>query len=913
MSRSPEHEPLCLHVDVRWRAGHGNSAWERATGQTSEEMWGWGWIDAVHPDDRYAVLSQKSRNPDPASASSLRYRLRRADGSWAWVSLRVEGDRRAAAHSESCEGEASNTRTLVHEHLGPAADRAGHGSLPFSWTTVADQVSEGFIAADAAGEITYVNRAAREMHGIDVRGVRPDEYTDHYGLFTMDGEPYPPHDLPLARAAEHGEAVRGARWRVRRPDGDERVLEGEAVPILEASGEQSGSLLTCRDVTTEWHLREREVLDRQLLEQVFEESPVFKAVLEGPDHRFVRANPAYRRLVGERELVGRTVADALPEVVPQGFLEILDEVYRTGEPYRARERPVLFRPDTEAPAVRRTLDFTYQPLRNSRGRVTGILAVGVDVTAQVEARLEEERLRARLEASLARVRERDRRFREIADNVDGVIWTSTPDKSRIEYLSPAYERIWGRSRADVYADADRFLEAVHPDDRERVVESFREQTRGTLRVRYRIVRPDGEVRWIQTRSSPVREDDGDVVRIVGVSEDVTTSVALERRYRTAVKMEALGQMASRIAHDFNNIITSTSGLASIVRDALPEGTDAHSDVSEILSGMRRAGALTAQLLAFGRRDDGPSTAVEANRRIHGLRRMIEMLIGEKTELVVEVDDAEAWVECLPSEIDQIVINLASNAAHAMPEGGRLTVRTRLHDPDPGGETTGDADAGAGRAGLELEVVDTGTGIAPEVRERIFEPLFTTKAQGEGTGLGLSTVANIVSNRGGEIEVESRLGHGTLFRIRMPTVRVEPEVAGPELSEAPARATIRNARVLVVDDDGPLRSVMVRSLRRSGLTVHEAASPEAAVDFVCATPTPMDLLVSDVVMPGMKTGDMLEHIRAEHPDVRVLLTSGYQPDQVDEHGIGVGERFLAKPFELSDLLRAVTEALAAPAR
>ncbi|MBW3629070.1 MAG: PAS domain-containing sensor histidine kinase, partial [Gemmatimonadetes bacterium] len=268
----------------------------------------------------------------------------------------------------------------------PAASVAPHGDPLLRQAAILTQITEGVIVADRDGRIAFVNDAARRIQGQAVLGVPVEGYSQTYHLYTMGGEPYAPEDLPLARAVRDGEMIECAEWRIRRADGTEVIAEGSATPLFDPAGEQIGAVLTVRDVTERHLLRQQLEIERARLREVVMSAPAFVAVARGPDHVFELANPPYYQLVGHRDLIGRPVREALPEVVEQGFIELLDEVYRTGEPFVGTEMRILLQRKQGGAPSEHFVTFVYLPLRESDGSISGLLAHGVDVTDQVRAR-----------------------------------------------------------------------------------------------------------------------------------------------------------------------------------------------------------------------------------------------------------------------------------------------------------------------------------------------------------------------------------------------------------------------------------------------------------------------------------------------------------------------------------------------
>ena len=375
---------------------------------------------------------------------------------------------------------------------------------------------------------------------------------------------------------------------------------------------------------------------------------------------------------------------------------------------------------------------------------------------------------------------------------------------------------------------------------------------------------------------------------------------LEARYLQAQKMEAVGRLAGGIAHDFNNMLAIIENYARFVADDLEESDPKFRDVTEILSASERARQLVRQLLAFSRKEKTHPELIELNEHIIEMQSMLERLIGEDINLQTLLAD-DLWpIEIDPGQFDQSLMNLVVNARDAMPNGGDLWI------------TTANVTVGVEEAAAEpdlqpgdyvcLTVLDDGVGMAPDVVEKIFEPFFTTKPKEWGTGLGLSTVFGIVKQAHGCIMVDSNVGEGTRFRIFLPKateLSKQPVLTPPvtldfELPEGVA---------LVVEDDEPVCRLVERILSRNGYTVLSANGGEEALDFLRRHPLEIDVLITDVVMPGMSGTELAERVTAIHPGVKVIFMSGHSDAVIAQHGLIVeGATFLTKPFDQEELLQ-----------
>ncbi|HVW88388.1 MAG TPA: ATP-binding protein, partial [Gaiellaceae bacterium] len=434
-------------------------------------------------------------------------------------------------------------------------------------------------------------------------------------------------------------------------------------------------------------------------------------------------------------------------------------------------------------------------------------------------------------------------------------------------------------------------ELVHPDDRERVMAHVRQcnADRRPFVDEYRIRRSDGSYVWVRDESTIV-DDQGGVPYARGFLLDITERKHLQEQLLQSQKMDALGQLAGGIAHDFNNLLTAISGYADL---AAGEAAPA-SRLERCLTGIRtaavEAASLTARLLAFSRRDVSARVTVDVNELVRSTADMLTRLLREDVSVELDLADGVSCVSADPVQLKQVVMNLALNARDAMPFGGRVTLRTR-----------------ASGEGVVLSVHDTGVGMDDETRRRALEPFFTTKTAGEGTGLGLSVVYGVVQALGGSLELDSTPNTGTVVTVRLPPVEGRPREA--EAAEHRALA-LGSERVLVAEDREVVRALAHDVLTTAGFAVHVAADGEQAL--AASSGGGFDLLVTDVVMPGMSGPELAATLRERIPTLPVLYMSGYTDDVLDDEALAAPRTaFLRKPFGGGDLERAVRALLDQP--
>ncbi len=506
------------------------------------------------------------------------------------------------------------------------------------------------------------------------------------------------------------------------------------------------------------------------------------------------------------------------------------------------------------------------------------------------------------------LRESEERFRQIAETIQEVFWMCDLTTGQPMYVSPAFERISGHAPETITGPFG-FLEIIHPDDRKRVAEQLAVLVVGDpFDEIYRVVRPDGSIAWVHDRATPIEDATGRPTRAVGITVDITEQRQLEEQLLLSQKLESIGRLAGGVAHDFNNLLTVVLGCTTFAIDRLPADSPLRSDLASVVDAAERATKLTSQLLTFARRRVISPTTVNLAELTHGIERLLRRAIGESIELEIHLDPTLGFIRADPGQIEQVLTNLTLNARDAMPNGGKLTIAAR--------NTTIDANAAA--RGIELvpgeyvtlTVSDTGVGISPETRRHVFEPFFTTKDPGQGTGLGLATCYGIVRQAAGHISVESEPGYGTRFEILLPRIY---EVPHSVEARAPISSNGGGETVLFVEDDHALRQVGTRMLSQHGYRVLSAGSGTEALSLVADHRGSIDLLVTDVVMPGMSGAELAARLLTARPDLRVLYTSGYAESVVVQHGVPhPGISLLVKPYVEATLLEKVRATIDASA-
>ena len=750
---------------------------------------------------------------------------------------------------------------------------------------VLDGLGEAVFVLDArTRHIVDCNRAAVELFGYardelvgaDTRKLHVDD--ESYARFRAVSEA----DLD-AGSGFHAE------YRLRRRDGTIMATENTVTPIDESLGWKHGVVSIVRDVTRRKRAEAALRASESRLQTLIDTIPdlVWLKDVEGV---YLTCNPVFERFFGASrdEIVGHTDYDFVARGLADAFREN-DRLALAADGPRLNEESLVFAAD----GYRGTFETIKTPMRDGAGAVIGVLGIARDVTA-----------RQRTEEDLRRSRE----LLAITGRLAGVGGWSYDVTADTVFWTENLKDILGVGAGYAPRREDVFgFPYFAAEDRPGLQEGFRRALEEC--VPFETERPfrtaDGRERIGQLVCRPESRDGG-CTRLFGILRDVTDQRALEARFLQAQKMEAVGRLAGGLAHDYNNMLGVILGNAELLLDELPPDAQVREHVAEIRRAGQRSAGLTRQLLAFSRQPADKPVVLDLNEAVGSILRMLGRLLGEDVGLVWEPAPEPVRVTLDPGQLDQVLVNLVVNARDAIGAGGgTITLRARPVAVVPG-RPAPLPDLEPGRW-VRLDVADDGSGLDAATRERIFEPFFTTKGEGKGTGLGLPTVYGIVTGNGGLVDVESEPGAGSTFRIYLPAA-AEAE-GGAEAEDAAVLPTTGSETILLVEDEPVLLEVARRLLERLGYTVNAALGPEAALEVARDPERPFDLLMTDVVMPGMNGRELWDEVARLRPEARCLFVSGHTADVFPARlEQDAGTAFLPKPFSIQSLAAALRRVL-----
>jgi PAS domain S-box-containing protein len=794
-----------------------------------------------------------------------------------------------------------------------------------------DHLPAAAYTCDAEGLITYFNPRAAELWGRAPKLDDPvDRFCGSFRLFAPNGAPIDHENCWMAKTLRENRAFNGEEIIVERPDGSRLTALAHANPFHDDFGQLAGAVNALVDISerkrSEDLLASVVATQQEIATSELDLSAVMQ-MIAGRAERLTQAAGAVVEIADGDEMVYRAATGSAAASVGTRLridTSLSGLCVQTGQVLRCDDAEADSRVDREACRKVGVRSMVVVPLHHQRRVVgvlkvlspsarafgdadcrvlqlmSGLLAAALSRAAAFEAgqSLVAERTRALVET--------EERFRLLVDGVKDYAIIMTNLEGRIVTWNAGAQRLNGYSATEaiglhisVFYSAEDI--AARKPDREFATA----RAEGRWEDEGWRVRKDGTRFWANVVVTALTDAEGQLRGFAKVTRDMTERRRLEEQYRQAQKMEAIGQLAGGVAHDFNNLLTVISGFSELVLAGLAANDPNRGLIEEVYKAGERASLLTRQLLTFSRKEILAPKVLELNAVIEGTCKMLRRLIGEDIRLATAPATALDQVMADFGQLEQVLLNLAVNARDAMPTGGQLTIETLNVVLDEQYART-HAGVKPGRYVL-LAVSDTGCGMTEEVKAKIFEPFFTTKGAGKGTGLGLATVFGIVQQSGGHVDVYTEVGQGTTFKIYLPS---KGRTGLASASEVGTRALPSgNGTILIVEDDEQVRAMTQLALQTLGYQVLEARNGEEAARIGAAHASAIDLLITDVVMPGMSGRQVAEAIERLRPGIKVLYVSGYTDDAVVRHGILRSEAaFLQKPFTMLSLGHKVRDVL-----
>ncbi len=735
------------------------------------------------------------------------------------------------------------------------------------------------LALDREGKIILMNRTMLQATGLDPIRIRGAEF-----LSTCVRPEDHPHLLESFRNAVKNKWPTFDEYPVLAVDGRELTVQWHGRAMFKQNGRFDYFIASGLDITQRRRAEQQLETERETFLSILNRIPD-GIVLAEPDGRYIFANQAFT------ELTGYTLED-----VPTGR-----EWLRRAcpDPEDRREAIEIWRKDALTGVEERTFsitcrdgdrkDISFRPLVLADKRAIMTL---FDVTE-----------RRRAEAAL---RESEERFRNLSENAPDLI-TTMDLEGVVSYVNPAWQKSLGHGRDEVVGK--HFIDFVRPEDSPRYVRVFRRIFRDKETVTGHkgfLIHKDGTLRRFELSGAPNFDSEGNVTGVVLVGADTTEQSRLEEQLRHAQKMEAVGTLAGGVSHDLNNVLHAISGYAQLIlRHKDPDDPD-YRHLQLMNRSVERGAELVKQLLTFSRKVEAKMRPVDINAEIQDVCRLLERTIPRMIKIEARLDPDLRPIQADPAQIEQILMNLGSNARDAMPEGGTLLFQTaNFHVKGDSALTRLELDPGLY---VKLTVADTGHGMDDDTLDKIFEPFFTTKGFAEGTGLGLSTVYGIVKNHGGHIACRSAPNQGTTFEIYLPAWELDDDqvwTPPPERTEVSGGTET----ILIVDDEPAVVEIAATILQEHGYLTLTADCGERAVELMRERGEDVDLVVLDLSMPGMGGHKCLLELLGLDPDLRIIIASGYSAEaQVNDALTAGAAAFLSKPYRLTELLTAVRRTL-----
>ncbi|WP_343342835.1 PAS domain S-box protein [Sphingomicrobium sp. XHP0239] len=911
-------------------------------------------VKTVHPEDKADVAAAIERGLEKGGSYAIQYRVRRRDGRYYWI----EANGRIDKGSNDREG------TFTGVLLDMEERRRTELALQESsrrLDAILDNTREAVFLMDENQQCVYANRAAETLTGYSLEQMEGRPLHDVVHHTRPDGTPYPLDECPIDRAFPTRAQMQGEELFVA-PDGSFYPVAFTASPVLDDDGSPIGTVIEARNIAdekaaelalraSEERLRFLSGLDEGLRDARDAESAMMTAAAILGSH-LGASRCAYATVDDDNNsftiLDDYTAAD-VPSSVGQYSLDLFgsraSSSMRNGETLIVRDvggeigegdgggsfgelgiAAIICCPLVRDGQLRAMMAVHQDHPRNWTTQEISLVETAV------------ERCWAHVERvhSQARLLQAEERYRLAVKATNDAVWDWDLSLDSVQW-SDALLTNFGYGESVLSSTGGWWLDRIHPEDRTRVSDSIHSAIRGNAKhwqAEYRFRNAEGEDVHVIDRGFVIRDSNGKATRMVGALQDLTERRRSEQMLRTvneeleqrvaeemaerskaedalrqAQKMEAVGQLTGGIAHDFNNLLTIITGNVDMARRALQADENLNERADRALGnaakGAERAASLTQRLLAFSRRQPLSPQLLRADRLVNDMSDLVRRSIGETIELRVEADPDLWQIKADPNQLEASILNLVVNARDAMPRGGTLTIGAANARPER--DHPDDQDERGPGEYVVIFITDSGEGMAKDVLDRAFEPFFTTKEVGKGTGLGLSMVYGFTKQSGGYMEIVSDEGDGTTVRLFLPRAFGAVRSAKDEPKAVSETAGSKRC-ILVVEDDDDVRNYTAESLRELGYMVREANSGSAAVKVLEADGDEVDLVFSDVVMPGMTGRELARIVQRDFPEIRTLLTSGYTRDLAGTASEGSGNRILAKPFTFAELSREVSAVL-----
>lgn len=832
------------------------------------------WLSLLHSKDKAraleAVYAHLAGRTDYYEDE---YRVKTKSGKWKWILSRgkvVERDQEGRPLRMAGTYLDITSRKRTEQKLRRSEER---------YRTIADFTYDWEYWEDTHGKLLYVSPACERVTGYSVQ-----EFLDDPGLMERiihpeDRERVMTHVHETMGTGE--KAAHSWDFRIVHRNGEIRWINHACRPVKGNRGRPLGQRGCNRDIT------DRRIAEKALLDSEARYRAVFNNAAIGIDlvdaqGRFQEANPALLRMVGytAEELYEFGITDIThPDdvVVSRKKLDALNsgavDSYRLEKRYVRKDGEIFW------------ADVCVSAIRSPAGEHEATIGVITDISNRKRAEEAQKRLATAVEQA-----------------AEAIVITDT--QGAIQYVNPALERMSGYGREEVIGKTPGIFKSGHHDD-EFYKELWNTINSGKVWAgRFVNKRKDGSLFHTQATISPVRDTNGKITNFVAVKRDITEHLQLSNQLIQAQRMEAVGTLAGGLAHDFNNLLTVIGGFSELLLASKKKEDPEYEDLHKIFRSAVKGAELVQRLLTFSRKVEPKVIALNLNGQILEVEKLLERTIPKMIDIKTDLSGDLAEIKADPTQIEQVLMNLAVNARDAMPNGGKLVLKTRNVTLDRE-HCKVHIGASPGKHVL-LKFSDTGHGMDKETLEHIFEPFFTTKEVGQGTGLGLAMVYGIVRQHGGHVTCSSEVGRGTTFNVYFPAIETKSR---PEQRKSEESAAGGTETILLVDDDEFLRDLGERILRGAGYSVVSAANELEGLDLLRKEKTRISLVVLDLYMPEMDDAEFLKELLKIDPRVKVLAAGGYSVDLSLEEPVEFGERgFVSKTFQVKELLGQVRKVL-----